>query len=227
MTRVTICGPNGERLLDTLVGEQNMPPDTVVAAPREGIRKQMLNLAQEIGPSLTDVRAVFMHFARGKSLIGYHMPLKLQDMGLLNLVVLPHTHVMQRIAIEKDKNLSNDIIASKFDEPIKQERSVLMQRMATPKYIGLIKFEDLYDTAKIYNRNSKTQTQIPVDILCQSELNLAYSKRGKAPYAYSEAKISMALYMRWLDLKAGLSSAMRPVKSSASDEKENIEPKWP
>lgn len=120
MTRVTIVTANGERLLDTLVGEQAMPHDVVLAAPRDGIRKQMLNLAKDIGPSLTDIRAVFMHFARGKSLCGYHMPLKLQDMGLLQLVVLPQAHVLQKIAMEKEKNLGNDIISAKFESPLKQ-----------------------------------------------------------------------------------------------------------
>ena len=40
----------------------------------------MKDLAQDIGPSLADVKAVIAHFCAGKKLIGYHMPLKLMDL---------------------------------------------------------------------------------------------------------------------------------------------------
>ena len=45
-----------------------------------------------------------------------------------------------------------------------------------PLVKGSIKFEDLYDTAKIFNRESKAQVQIPMETLCQSELNLIAKK---------------------------------------------------
>lgn len=51
----------------------------------------------------------------------------------------------------------------------------------------------MYDIAKIFNRESSQQIQIPLDVLCADELNLSYKKKGY-PYAYTEAKIYMALY---------------------------------
>ena len=75
--RVCLTNKDGERLLDTLVGEQFFPENTVVAQPKEGVRKQMQHLAQDIGPSLADIKAIIVHFCKGKKLIGYHMPLKL------------------------------------------------------------------------------------------------------------------------------------------------------
>jgi hypothetical protein len=43
-----------------------------------------------------------------------------------------------------------------------------------------------------------------LDILCADELNLAHKKKGY-PYAFTEAKMYMALYQRWLSLKNGAS----------------------
>ena len=57
-------------------------------------------------------------------------------------------------------------------------------------------------------------------MLCSNELNLNYKKRGY-PFVHTEAKISMALYLRWVELKYE--------EQSAEDEdfladKENIKP---
>lgn len=61
-----------------------------------------------------------------------------------------------------------------------------------------LQFRDLYDTAKIFNRDARSQIQIPFDSLITSELNLHYKKaKGTGHYAFSEAKICMALFHRW------------------------------
>ena len=54
--------------------------------------------------------------------------------------------------------------------------------------------------------------------LCVNELNLCHQKRGY-PYIYTEAKISMALYLRWKDLKDGKATNFVP-----TEDKENFNP---
>ncbi len=49
------------------------------------------------------------------------------------------------------------------------------------------------DVAKIFNRTSADQ-QAPISALCEKYLNLRYSKRPSPSYAFTEAKISMALF---------------------------------
>ena len=77
IARICLVTPSGDRLLDTLVGQQDLPEGAVVAAPKEGLRKQLNSLAADIGPSIHDIRAVITYFSKGKALVGYHMPLKL------------------------------------------------------------------------------------------------------------------------------------------------------
>ena len=86
-----------------------------MAAPKEGLRKQLNSLASDIGPTIHDIRAVIAYFSKGKALIGYHMPLKLQDLGLLPLVALPQVVLQQKLDFESQSNLQRNIIASKFE----------------------------------------------------------------------------------------------------------------
>ena len=78
--------------------------------------------------------------------------------------------------------------------------SILASKQKVPSSL-IENFDNLYDIAKIFNRD-QSQIQIPFDILCLKELNMLH-KRRPYPFVYTEAKISMALYQRWLALKTG------------------------
>ena len=118
-------------------------------------------------------------------------------MQLISLVQVPTTFAQKQAeTLEKNKTMQK-ILCSKF------ENSQVEAPKSEPKKIMLVKnsdasfkFEDLYDIAKIFNRDSRAQSQIPMETLCQAELNVHYSKK-KTPYAFSEAKLSMALFKRW------------------------------
>ena len=62
--------------------------------------------------------------------------------------------------------------------------------------------DNMFDIAKIFNRDTHMQQQIPFDILCANELNLICKKKSY-PFVLTEAKISMALYQKWVFLKNG------------------------
>lgn len=66
INRLVLVNEKGDRLLDTLVGAQTLPEGTVVAEPREGTKKRLKNLAQDVGPSLHDIRKVISHLIKGK-----------------------------------------------------------------------------------------------------------------------------------------------------------------
>lgn len=78
-----------------------------------------------------------------------------------------------------------------------------------------LELDRMFDTAKIFSRSATAAVQIPFERLCESELNLFFKKRS-FPTAFTEAKISMALFRRWQDLKNGI--------DTDASEKENADP---
>jgi len=54
----------------------------------------------------------------------------------------------------------------------------------------------LYDVAKIFNAEESGQ-QTPVTTLTEKYLNLNYKKRPSPVYAFTDAKIAMALFKQW------------------------------
>ena len=100
------------------------------------------------------------------------------------------------------------MIAQKFGgDPLSthDEKSIRKSAM-TAKLDNLIKIENIFDIAKIFNREVSCQSQIPFDQLCQNELNVVYSVRKLYPRIYTEAKMCMALYQRWVGMKNGTES---------------------
>ena len=75
--RACLTNQDGDRLLDTLIAPPEMPKGVTITQPKEGIKKRMIGLAKEIGPSIKDVSHVICHFVKGKMLTGYHVPMKL------------------------------------------------------------------------------------------------------------------------------------------------------
>lgn len=58
----------------------------------------------------------------------------------------------------------------------------------------------MYDVAKIFRQGEpNTSNQVPISILTEKYLNLSYKKRPTLS-AFTDAKISMALYKQWQKL---------------------------
>ena len=82
MARVVLVSEKGERLLDTLV-----KPQTEEVAIKSGIKTQLFKLSKEKGAPIEIVREYVVHLISGKQVIGYHLPQKMADFGLLDLIV--------------------------------------------------------------------------------------------------------------------------------------------
>ena len=118
-------------------------------ACKGGTKTALLNYAQQKAEKLEAVRNRVIELVRGKSLVGYHLPQKMADLGLL-----------------------------------------------TADIGGM----PLYDVAKIFNAEESGQ-QTPVTTLTEKYLNLNYKKRPSPVYAFTDAKIGMALFKQWEKLQ--------------------------
>jgi len=118
------------------------------------------------------VREYVATLIRGKQLIGYHLPQKMADFGLLNSVA---------------------------------GGSMLDGRAHI--------WEKAFDIAKIFNATDSSQQQ-PMSTLCEKYLNLNYKKRPSPFFAFTEAKISMALYKQWLKLTKQAAPVPAPMSFS-------------
>ena len=78
MARVTLVDQNGCRLLDTLVKPQNLE-----VAIKSGLKQDLFTLSKSRAESIDVVRRRVREIIKGKKLIGYHLPQKIQDFGLL------------------------------------------------------------------------------------------------------------------------------------------------
>ena len=114
----------------------------------------MFKLSKEKGPEIEVIREYVVHLIAGKQIIGYHLPQKMADFGLLDLTVGSN-----------------------------EKRT----------------WGECFDVAKIFNANNAAQQQ-PLSILCDKYLNLSYKKRPSPFFAFTEAKISMALFKQWIKL---------------------------
>jgi hypothetical protein len=115
--RACLTNQDGDRLLDTLIAPPDLPKGVNVTQPKEGIKKRMIGLAKEIGPTVKDVAHVICHFVKGKMLTGYHVPMKLQDLGLMNVIQLPPAVLEEK----KERDLEISILSQKFATPVVKE----------------------------------------------------------------------------------------------------------
>ena len=67
-------------MLDTLIRPQH--PDLML---KSGLRRQMVERALQDAESLDTVKQRILELARGKNLVGYHLPMRLENLGLLKL----------------------------------------------------------------------------------------------------------------------------------------------
>ena len=81
VSRVTLVSNTGLRILDTLVKPDDLP-DGENMVIKEGMKTELMKLGQEKGPTLEMVRELITDLVKGKKVIGYHLPDKLNNLGM-------------------------------------------------------------------------------------------------------------------------------------------------
>jgi hypothetical protein len=78
--RVVLINENGDCILDTLV----KPQTESVTFSKTGLKHQLYMLSKDQAPSVEFVREQVLTLIKGKHLIGYQLPKKMGDFGLLD-----------------------------------------------------------------------------------------------------------------------------------------------
>ena len=81
--RIVLVDDHGNRVLDTLVKPEQLGLGEKYVI-REGLKTKLCQLADDKGPSLETVIKVIKFLVKDKPLCGYHLPMKLADLGILN-----------------------------------------------------------------------------------------------------------------------------------------------
>ena len=151
--RIVLVDDQGNKVLDTLVKPETLSHGEKYVI-KEGLKTKLCLLATDKGPSLETVISVIKYLVRDKPLCGYHLPIKLADLGLMksrtefaeNLNLLQSKFATQSPAEEK-------ILVQNENESIKGYKTENSQIPGKG-----FKVENLYDVAKIYNRDSSLVT---------------------------------------------------------------------
>ena len=81
INRVVLVDQVGRRVFDTLVKMQELPKGEKYMI-KDGLKKNMVEFANDQAPELSLVVKVLNHLISDKVLVGYHLPLKLNDLGV-------------------------------------------------------------------------------------------------------------------------------------------------
>jgi hypothetical protein len=106
LVRITIINETGERVLDTL-----LRTDKELLVVKQGVKSQLKKYADEKGPTLEQVKSRLLEIIRGRTLVAYHINLKLNDLGIWN-------HPLMR---EDDLNVKPVDIATLFNRTISEQ----------------------------------------------------------------------------------------------------------
>ena len=146
IARVVIVNDKGQRILDTLV-----KPQTTELALKPGIKSQMFKLSQMRAEHIDVVRERVLSLIKGKKLVGYHLPQKIADLGLLG--ELDGAKITPESVLKPE---SNPLVPNALQET---EKSML--GMAVPnnsdkkKYV--LQITEAYDMAKLFNAELSAQ----------------------------------------------------------------------
>lgn len=80
INRVVLVNDRGDRVLDTLV-RQNKYPEHCKLNIKDGLKQKMFRLAEDLAPSLETVAEVIANIVKDKPVAGYHLTMKLTDIG--------------------------------------------------------------------------------------------------------------------------------------------------
>lgn len=82
--RVILVNERGQRVLDTLLKPQL---EMEACAVSKGIKSQVFAFSDEQGPEIQLVRERVKQLISGRTLIGYHLPQKISDFGIPEVLV--------------------------------------------------------------------------------------------------------------------------------------------
>ena len=69
--------------MDTLVAPEKLPEGEKIVT-KEGLKTQLVKLGETKGPSLAIVKELIIDLIKDKKVVGYHLPIKLTDIGIMN-----------------------------------------------------------------------------------------------------------------------------------------------
>jgi len=185
--RVVLVNERGERVLDTLV-----KPQFKDIAMKGGLRQDLHRIAKAKGESIETVRARVLDLIKGKKVVGYHLPQKLADFGILNKVASVQKPGQSDVTDVKKAqpkevpDFNSDSDSPKVRAPNQLSRDDMVQPqiapVQAPKQVSMI--QETYDCAKIFN-TTMTGNQMPIGTLCDTYLNLVYKKKSGPAFAVS------------------------------------------
>lgn len=79
--RVVILNDKGLRVLDTLIST-----GTVLIHVKPGVKSQLFKIANLKGPSLDEVKKKVLEIIKGRKVAGYLVLVKLEDLGIVDLL---------------------------------------------------------------------------------------------------------------------------------------------
>ena len=85
IARVCLVDFEGVRVLDTLVAPEPFSDPSVKLVMKDGIKRKLYELAKAKAPPLQEVREALKFFIASRKVVGYHLPMKLTDVGLLGI----------------------------------------------------------------------------------------------------------------------------------------------
>ncbi len=155
-----------------------------------GLRQDLYKIAQAKGESIDIVRERVLDLIKGKKVVGYHLPQKLADFGILNKVASvtvqksPSKLTVHELTKKQDSDSDSPI---QVPNPITKEETMQAQanseqKKQEPKQISII--EEAYDCAKIFN-TTQSGNQMPIGTLCDTYLNVVYKKKNGPAFAVS------------------------------------------
>ena len=82
MSRVVLFSNTGHRVLDTIVKPEDLEPGEELVL-KEGLKTDLMHLGREKGPSLSLIKELITDMIMDKKVVGYHLPNKLNDIGIM------------------------------------------------------------------------------------------------------------------------------------------------
>lgn len=90
--RVVLLNEEGERVLDTLIKIE----DTLVHV-KQGLKQDLLNLSKAKGPELKSVQQKVVELMKGRTIVGYHIELKLNNLGIFAKLLFEDKYIQNRL----------------------------------------------------------------------------------------------------------------------------------
>jgi len=157
------------------------------------MRQDLHRIAKAKAESLESVRARVLELIKGKKIVGYHLPQKLADFGILTMVASSSAQKSPEKPVAKApvQKSDSDSDSPKLRVPNKMTKAEIEAPMSKPQEkpkpaVSII--EEAYDCAKIFN-TTMTGNQMPIGTLCDTYLNVIYKKKNGPAFAVSDPKV--------------------------------------